>query len=112
VTYAQAAWESIKRTIAEHGATAVAVSPELYFEQVEFVQEVNSAYVPTAPEFPRMPWLAIDGVPVVVDPSLDERQFALVTTRDFIDDMRLALDIYTDGMLDSKSIKHEVTYDD
>jgi hypothetical protein len=91
-------WNAIAEAILLHQPTAVLVSPEIYFEQAEFMQNVCSEYVSTAPEHARLPWLAIAGVPVAVDPSLAPRKFALLHSRDYVDDMRIALDIYTHGM--------------
>lgn len=99
-------WNAINTAILLHRPTAILVSPEIYFEQAEFIQNVCSEYhkpgegvrVLTAPEHPRLPWLAIAGVPVAVDPSLAPYHFALLHSRDYVDDMRIALDIFTYGM--------------
>jgi hypothetical protein len=80
---------------------AIVVSPEIYHDQLEFLQQVNSAYTSSEPEVGRFPWLGIEGIPVIVDPNMEEDAFALMSSRDFIDDMRIALDIHTDGMLHS-----------
>lgn len=98
---AQRSWDRMREAIANGDPVALLVSPEIYHEQLEFIQKVNSDYVSSDPEVGRMPWLAITGIPVVVDPNLPHDTFALLNSRDFIDDMRIALDIYTDGMVQS-----------
>lgn len=95
------AWNTIAEAVRRDEPVAVYVSPELYFEQCEWAQGINSAYASSAPEAFRLPWLGIEGVPVVVDPELQGKSFALLQSRDFIDDMRVALDIYTAGMVGS-----------
>lgn len=99
---AKQTWDVIATAVREKQPAAVYVSPDLYFEQVEWMQGINSAYVSTQPEHPRMPWYAIEGVPVVMDPNFEGKRFALCSSRDFIDDMRLALDIHTEGMVESE----------
>lgn len=108
MTHADAAWDKMLQAIAEGNPVAIAVSPEVYHDQIESTMAANSAYVSTDVECPRLPWIAIYGIPVVVDPNLEPDTFALVNTRDWIDEMRLALDIESEGMY-NEAIKYKVT---
>jgi hypothetical protein len=89
------------QAIRDGEAVALVVSPEIYHDQIEAMQQMNSAYIGTGPEVDRLPWLGIEGIPVIVSPDLEEDCFALMKSRDWIDDMRIALDIHTDGMIHS-----------
>lgn len=113
MTRAMEAWDRIQTAIASGEPVAILVSPEIYHDQLEFLQGVNSAYVSTAPEDARLPWIGIAGLPVMVDPNLEPDTFALVNSRDFVDDMRIALDIVTEGMVDSVyKVKYGGMWDD
>lgn len=101
MTHAEVAWERMLQAIRDGEPVAILVSPEMYHDQLEFLQQVNSAYTSSEPEVGRFPWMGIHGIPVVVDPNLPSDTFALMNSRDFIDDMRVALDIFTDGMVHS-----------